>query len=166
MNIAIDAHQLDDLSALWEQAPDLLREELLAATEEAELLLVREIKEDTPRGATGTLAASIHGEAPVVLADSVIGVVGTSAAHALPVELGSRPHFPPLDPLIDWVKAKLDIRDEDQAYGAALAIARKIAARGTLAVGMFHRNVNQHQDQIGRMYQAAQGRVVERLSHV
>lgn len=166
MKISVDAGDIGQLTDAWEQAPQLVEAELFAATYEAEMLLEREIKEDTPVGATGLLRQSIHSEAPRTLANTVIGVVGTSSMHALPVELGTRPHFPPVEPLIDWVQAKLDIRDEEQAEGVALAIARKIAVRGTLGVGMFHRNFRQLQPQIDRMYEQARKRIAEGLLHV
>ena len=164
MKIEIDARDIGNLVDAWEVAPELVRNELTAATYEAELLLEREIKEDTPVGATGLLRQSIHSEAPVALSNTVIGVVGTASMHALPVELGTRPHFPPIEPLIDWVQAKLDIRDEEQAEGVALAIARKIAVRGTLGVGMFHRNFHQLRPQIDRMYKHARARIAEGLT--
>ncbi len=166
MKININAGDITQLTAAWEQAPELVEQELFAATYEAEMLLEREIKEDTPVGATAALRESIHSEAPRTLANTVIGVVGTSSMHALPVELGTRPHFPPIEPLIDWVQAKLDIRDEEQAEGVALSIARKIAVRGTLGVGMFHRNFRQLQPQIDAMYERARGRIAEGLLHV
>ena len=103
MNISIDATEVLDLADAWNEAPELVQRELIAATLEGELLLEREIKEDTPTGVTGQLRASITAHEPVVAANSVAGVVGTSLAHALPVELGTRPHFPPLEPLVDWV---------------------------------------------------------------
>lgn len=163
MKISVDAGEIRQLATAWEQAPQLVEAELIAATHEAEMLLEREIKDDTPVGATSTLRQSIHSDAPQALANSVIGVVGTASMHALPVELGTKPHFPPVEPLIDWVQAKLDIRDEDQAEGVALAIARKIAVRGTLGVGMFHRNFHQLQPQIRGIYDAANQRIAEGL---
>jgi len=166
LKISIDAGDIGQLAAAWEQVPNVVEAELVATTYEAEMLLEREIKEDTPVGATSSLRQSIHSEAPRTLANTVIGVVGTSSMHALPVELGTRPHFPPVEPLIDWVQAKLDIRDEEQATGVALAIARKIAVRGTLGVGMFHRNFHQLRPQIDRMYEEARKRIAEGLLHV
>lgn len=164
MRVSIDTSEITALADAWERAPELVEAELVAATYEAEMLLEREIKDDTPVGATSSLRQSIHSEAPRTLANSVIGVVGTASMHALPVELGTRPHFPPVEPLIDWVQAKLDIRDEDRAEGVALAIARKIASRGTLGVGMFHRNFVQLQPQIRGIYDRANVRIGEGLA--
>lgn len=165
MNLTIDATEVLDLATAWNEAPELVQRELTAATLEGEILLEREIKDDTPVGVTGQLRASITAFDPVVAGNNVIGVVGTSLAHALPVELGTRPHFPPLKPLIDWVRAKLDVQQEQRAVGIALAIARKIAARGTLAVGMFHRNFNANRFQVEGFYAQANERIAEGLAN-
>ncbi len=152
------------ISELWARAPALTAEELTRATWEAELLLEREIKDLTPVGVGGAggLRGSIAARQPRVMADNVLGAVGTSVAHALPVELGTKPHFPPIEPLRDWVERKLDVPEKD-SYGVALRIARKIAARGTLAVGMFHRAFGATRGQVELMYSAARERIVQGL---
>ncbi|MFP3386732.1 hypothetical protein, partial [Tritonibacter sp. SIMBA_163] len=76
--------------------------------------------------------------APQRVDDGVIGIVGTAALHAVPVEMGSKPHFPPIQPLEDWAHHKLDLPAEE-ARGAAFAIARKIAAKGTEGAHMVER---------------------------
>jgi hypothetical protein len=55
----------------------------------------------------------------------------------VPVELGTRPHFPPVDALMDWVKVKLGISSPTEARRVAFLVARKIAARGTQGAFMF-----------------------------
>lgn len=164
MNVELQVDGLEELQALFEQAPELVIEEYEAATWEAELLLERETKELTPTGATGLLRESIAAEPPVV-GNTLLGVVGTSLAHAVPVELGTRPHFPPIEPIMDWVRSKLDIKDDGNAtvYYTALAIARKIAARGTLGVGMFHRAFAIYKGQMQEMFKNANARVVQRM---
>jgi hypothetical protein len=162
--IDLDVKGLDDLARAFDHAPDLMIEEYTKATWQAELLLEREIKELTPTGATSVLRESIIAEKPV-LSRNLLGVVGTSVAHALPVELGTKPHFPPIEPLMDWVRGKLDIQDDGTArvYYVALAIARKIAARGTLGVGMFHRSFAANRRQMERMFEQANVRFLDRF---
>lgn len=162
MEIRLSIDGLTELQALWRQAPELVQEELLKATGEAELLLQGQIQEKTPVGANGLLRKSILAREPEVLSHNVLGAVGTSIAHAVPVELGTKPHWAPLRPLIDWVQAKLDINGRE-AVGVAMKIQRKIAARGTPAVGMFHRGFNENRGQVNEMYQRAHGRMVQRL---
>lgn len=164
MNVELQVDGLEDLQALFAQAPELVIEEYEAATWEAELLLERETKELTPIGATGALRESITAKPPLV-GNTLLGVVGTSLAHALPVELGTVPHFPPVEPIMDWVRSKLDIKDDGTAnvYYTALAIARKIAARGTLGVGMFHRTFATYKGQVQEMFKNANANVVRRM---
>jgi len=95
----------------------------------------------------GSLKSSVHVE------KSAVGGAGTDvriridAPHAAVMEMGSRPHTPPLGPLVEWVKryrASFDIegrgvvRDASGRFQAspavvavARAIQRKIARDGT-----------------------------------
>ena len=169
MHIDIDLSAFPDLSKAWQQAPKMLLEELTRATTESSLLLEREIKENTPIGVGGGasgLKGSIAATEPRVLADNVIGLVGTPKEYAIPVELGTKPHFPPVDALTHWVRHKLDIRDSDEVDAVALAVARKIAARGTKGAFMFRKGLKSTQAQIQRIYHAAQKRIVQRLADV
>jgi hypothetical protein len=118
----------DELAAAWDKAPQIAREELTRFMEGATTHLEGEIKERTP-GAHGTLKASFTGSVEQ-LSDGVLGVVGSPLNYAIPVELGTRPHFPPVDAIQDWVQVKLGITGPE-ARGVAFAIARKIAKRGT-----------------------------------
>jgi hypothetical protein len=74
---------------------------------------------------TGELTRSAHSE----LSDRG-GFVIVDAPHASHMEYGTRPHFPPLQPIKDWVLRKGIADTEEEADQAALNVARKIAARG------------------------------------
>lgn len=165
LNITIESHDLKALDRAWEQIPELVQDELTAAIREAQELLLREIKEDTPIGATSKLRGSIEAHSPIIHHQTVEGIVGTSALHALPVEMGTRPHFPPVEPLIDWVQAKLDIRDESEAEAVALSIARKISARGTEGQMMFHNNFHELKPTIEQIYGRAHQNILEGLAN-
>lgn len=162
--MGVEIQGADNILAHWDKAPDVMREEMTRATWEAELLLEREVKDGTPVGVGGAggLRGSIAAGQPQVLANRVLGAVGTSIGHALPVEIGTKPHFPPIAPLRDWVEHKLDVPEAD-SYGVALKIARKIAARGTLAVGMFHRAFASTRGQVNAMYTNARHRIYQQL---
>lgn len=73
-------------------------------TKAATIMIQGETKEGTPV-AFGILRNSILVETRVT-ANEILGVVATAVPYAAPVEEGSRPHFPPLNPLILWVKRK------------------------------------------------------------
>lgn len=161
--VRIDIRGAAELARAWAEAPDLVAEELTRATWEAELLLQREIQDRTPTGATGLLRESISTREPRRLDRAIIGEVGTSIAHAVPVELGTRPHFPPIAPLQDWAEAKLGL-DADAARGAAFAIARTIARRGTKGAFMFQHGFARARAQVVQMYDQALLRIRNRLA--
>ena len=52
------------------------------------------------------------------------------APHAPYLEMGTRPHRPPLQPLIEWAQRKFGV-EEDEAKRIAWAVASKIAKVGT-----------------------------------
>lgn len=123
-----DLAQVDELAAAWAAAPQIAQRELHVFMEGATTYVQAEIQERTP-GAHGTLKASWGSEVHV-LADTVLGVVGTPLAYAIPVELGTRPHFPPVAAIEDWVKVKFGVAGPE-ARSIAFAVARKIAKHGT-----------------------------------
>lgn len=153
-----------DLRAAFVMAPEIVAHELVATTWQASLLLQREVQEITPSGVGGGggLKGSISAREPRVLADNVIGTVATSIAHAVPVELGTRPHFPPIDALVDWVRAKFGAHGED-AERIAGAVARKIAIHGTEGAHMFSRAFDRNADQVRRLYDRALARILAKI---
>lgn len=163
--VKLDLEGFAELEAAWKRAPDIVREELTGAMWEAEMLLEPAVQEKTPVGAFGTLKDGIAAQEPEVSEAGVLGVVGTSVAHAIPVEIGTRPHFPPVQPLEDWVMKKLGV-PEREAHGVAFAIARKIAQRGTLAVGMFHRAFNEKRPNVEVIFAGARRRIRDRLAEL
>lgn len=158
--VRIEPFGVERVAGMFGQAPDIVLDELRKAMVESDLFLAREVAERTPT-AHGLLRSSIFSEERVT-ADGVIGVVASPLEHATYVELGTRPHFPPLEPIIDWVKTK-GIAPADQAESVAYLIARAIAVRGTLAVGMFNRAFAYAQPQIARRFEMARDRALERM---
>lgn len=161
MMVSLDIQGWQELDAAFRRAPDIVREELRAAVTEADQLLEREVKDLTPT-ASGISRASIFSREQI-LPDGGIGVVGTSQPHVAYVELGTRPHFPPVEALEDWVRTKLAV-PEKRVHGVAYLIARKIAARGTLGVGMFHRTWARQQGAVARRFALARDRIVLRMA--
>lgn len=163
LHAEFDLQAWNGLEAAWQQAPQIVREELVAATWEAELLFEGVVKEFTPTGATELLRASIAAQPPQALADQVIGVTGTSLDYAVAVELGTKPHFPPVEALEDWVRHKLGVSDKE-VRNVAFLVARKIAAHGTPAFGMFHRGFNKARGEAATIYERARNRIAQRLA--
>lgn len=135
--------------------PERLTRALQGAVLESTMWLTREVKERTPT-ATGTLRNSLVWSSPETVGGVVRGAVfsdrsragrapppggvplgvGSPLLYAAPVEFGTRPHHPPIQPLIDWVELKLGLRGRE-AESAARRIAWAIARRGTRGTGMF-----------------------------
>ncbi|MFE8644129.1 hypothetical protein ACFX58_03480 [Sphingomonas sp. NCPPB 2930] len=158
----ISAPALAAVQRGFAEAPALTLRELLAAMTQATLLVEREAKERTPRGATGLTAASITSDAfstPV----GVLGVVGSSQASALFVELGTKSHRPPAAALIPWVRAVLGV-DAKRAPSVAYLVARKIARRGTKPQQPLGAAVAATEGQVLQMFEAAAGRIGARLA--
>lgn len=130
------------------ESPELFAEAFVPAAWEAALLVQREVVERTPRGATAALANSIQARDPEILPEGVIAAVGTSLSYAEPVELGTRPHMPPVEPIQLWVQAKLGISDPEEAERVAYLIAWKIKARGTEGAFMFEKGLEATEEQV------------------
>ena len=161
----IDIQGWAELDAAWRKAPEIVREELTRSMWQAEMLLQRETQELTPVGigGAGGLRGSIHAREPEVLANAVIGVTGTSLNYAQAVELGTKPHWAPIEPLIDWVRHRLGYTGKE-AEAVARRVQLGIAHHGTPAVGMFHRAFNANRTQVAMMFGAARDRIATRLA--
>ena len=165
LELVFDNSDSVDLVQAWQRVPEIVGRELSAATQENLLLLEREIKELTPTGVGGGggLRGSIAAQQPKVSADEVFGVVASSSPHAMAVELGTKPHFPPIAPLKDWVKAKLGITGEKEITSTAWAVAKAISIRGTVGVGMFHRSFAAQEENMMARYELAVARIVQAM---
>lgn len=82
--------------------------------------------------------------------------------YALPVEEGTRPHFPPLAPLMRWAQLKLGV-SEKESRSVAFLIARAISRRGTKAVRFFAQAWQATKGQVSERFAKARARIIERL---
>ena len=160
--LTISAPGLAALQRGWAEAPEMTRRELLAAMTQSTLLVEREVKEGIPRGATGLTAASISSDAFSTPA-GVLGVVASSQPSAMFVELGTKPHMPPVSALIPWVRAVLGV-DAKRAPRVAFLVARKIARKGTVAQRPFALALARTEGQVLRMFESAAGRIAAVLA--
>ena len=152
---------LDALQRGFAQAPEATRRELLATMTQATLLAEREAKERTPR-VTGKTAASIASDAfasPV----GVIGIVGSSQPALMFVELGTKPHMPPVEALVPWVRAVLGV-DRKRERSVAFLVARKIARKGTEPQQPLQKAAIATEGQVLRLFEDAAGRVAAQLA--
>lgn len=151
----------DRVEEAFRRCPEIAQDELWATMVAVDALLEREVKDATPT-ATGLTRGSIFSRETKV-PGGVLGVVGSAQPHIVYVELGTQPHFPPVEAIEDWVRVKFALNDEAEIERAALAIARKIAARGTLGVGMFHRTFTRLQPALETLFARSRDRIVSRM---
>ena len=71
------------------------------------------------------LGLSSIGHEEVAKADEVVSIVGAGAEHMKYIETGTRPHWPPPEPIRRWAKRKL--KNEKLGF----LVSRKIAQKGT-----------------------------------
>lgn len=161
--ISLDVEPALGYVALLEQAPDIAREEIGLGLELAGMLWLREIKEATPVGVTGLLRESIAQERADTPEEVQVRVF-SPLNYAAPVELGTKPHYPPLEPLQDWVRAKLDVQ-EDQVEDVARKIRWKIGKTGTKPKAMFARSFEEIRVQMRDEMRRAVERAWAKLSN-
>lgn len=160
MRLEISAPALDAIQRASREAPELVRRELLAMMTVVTLGLEGEVKDAVPKH-TGITANSISSDAFTSSA-GVLGVVGSAQPAALFVELGTKPHMPPVEALVPWVRNVLGV-EERKAHSVAYLIARKIARKGTEAQLPFQKTLERMAPQIGREFETAAGRIAQQL---
>lgn len=162
MQLTLDVSTAAAVSGAFARAPEILLDELETAMGSSVAYLLRETQENTPT-AMGTLRRSFISRVDVLASlDAVFGEVSSPLPYALPVELGTKPHYPPLEPLITWAEVKLSLAD-DEAEAAALAIQRKIGRVGTPGFGMAHFALADGRDTINGEFAAAAQRALLRI---
>ena len=158
---SVELSSADALRAL-ELAPEILIDELTPSVLEAQLLVEREVIERTPTSGAGTLRDSI-GALPVTFSETAVsGEVGTALAYAQPVEVGSRPHFPPIAPIAEWARRALG-KKPDEAKDVAWAIAVKISKEGSKGAFMFREGLAAAHAQVIEILGQGVERAVERI---
>lgn len=95
---------------------------------------------DTARPAPAVATGEMRGSVTTERVDDG-AVVDVRAPHAVFVEEGARPHFPPIQPLIDWVRTKR-IGGSQDAERIAWMVARKIARDGVAPRHFFRKAVD------------------------
>lgn len=162
LRIEMDAESVAAYARAWEQAPEIAQDELLRYVETTTAHLQGEVQERTPT-TYGTLRASIVGSVRALPGLGVEGVIGTPLSYAVAVELGTKPHMPPVEPLINWARQKLGVSGKE-AERAGWAVARKIARRGTEGHFMFANTFEANRDDVVRGFDVVVRRIAERIA--
>jgi hypothetical protein len=85
--------------------------------------------------------------------EKAIGRVGTDVKYAAAIEFGSRPHWPPIDPIRQWCRRhKIDEK-------LAFVIARKISKVGTPAKPFLYPAFEQERPNFERLLRASFARI-------
>ncbi|MCB1908812.1 MAG: HK97 gp10 family phage protein [Rhodocyclaceae bacterium] len=163
MKVSVEVGTLEQLRGAFAAAPEIAHDELSRFMAAATAHLQGEVQQRTPTH-HGTLRGSIIGRVqPLAGGLGVEGVVGTSLAYAIPVELGTKPHMPPIEPLVDWARSKLGL-SQKEARSAAWGIAGKIARRGTQGARMFGDSLDANRAQLAAGFERAVRRILTRIA--
>jgi hypothetical protein len=157
-------YDLDSVNKLFDAFPGAVKDATVAKVTEAVKYLERVIKKnpDFPYGA-GPLHLLQTVETEVShKGEEVLGIVGTPAKYAEAVEYGTKPHFPPLEPLQYWVEKKLGL-PEGEAKSVAYLIARKISVDGTEGAHMFENTYNEHKADVEKILNEIADEVLRKI---
>lgn len=160
LNVTVD---LSGVKKLMTQYPEVAADVQKKKITEAALLLERVIKLLTPEGA-----------GPIHLRDtifhkieqrgvSVRGLISTPAVYGEPVEMGTRPHFPPVAPIQHWVEKKIGLSGKE-AKSMAFLIARAISKRGTKGAKMFHRGIEENEAAVLAILNQIPAEIIRRIA--
>ena len=173
MDKFFDASQLEKFVGKLEKLPQESTPIFLEAMQESTQLTLGEVVDRTPV-TYGNLRGSITAQVEAIQG-AVIGTVGTSVPYALWVEEDTKPHWPPLQPLIDWVQKKqiagtysiqtrrrLGSKANIQAENIALAkmVQKKIAMQGTTGKHMFRDGLAAADEEIDKIFEQATKKVI------
>jgi len=123
---------LSELEELTKRYPEASREARVMKLTEAVNLLEAAVKKETPYGAGPIHLRDTEHSSVKVSGEKVAGIVGTPAKYGEPVEMGTKPHFPPIGPIQFWVEKKLGLSGKEAtsaAFGIAMAMSGKGARR-------------------------------------
>lgn len=165
--LKVDLSDIEQLTKKFPEASRTAREEAL---EWCMKLLEREIVERTPRGAGPIHLADATFTDVGVRGAKVWGVVGNPLEHGVPVELGTKPHFPPIGPIQHWVERILH-KGGKEAKSIAFCIARRIAGKspkgkkgGTKGAHMFEKGFEASEDRLKHKLEEIPADIIRRVS--
>jgi hypothetical protein len=174
MQFTIQVPDAARITAAFAAAPAMVLDELEITMGSVMLYLQRETVDGTPKQA-GTLRAAFITHVDVIASlDAVFGRLTNPLPYALPVELGTRPHRPPLEPLMNWVEAKFGVGEYDlmppkdgkpaiTGRQFAWLIQRNIGRYGSPGMGMAHYALRDGRETIQAEFAECAARIVARL---
>ncbi len=120
---------------------------MLNAMRDCALMVEYDAKANAPVN-TGRLRASITPEVRAE-GETILGVVGSNVEYAPYMELGTRPHFPPIEPLARWVHLHhMGDGTPESEWRIAFNIARNISRYGLAPREFLKRAVDKNESRI------------------
>lgn len=155
---------LEEAVKTFQNADKIIQQEFKTAMSKSTIKVASAAKKGAPVGVSGELRASITSKVTPIGARDVEGRVGSPLPYAVYVEMGTRPHYPPLEPLVLWVQRKLSPSNDWQAVMIARAIQLKIGRVGTKGVKFLEAAINDTEDDVNGYFDAALDHITERLA--
>ncbi|MEM7047830.1 MAG: hypothetical protein AAF442_09345 [Pseudomonadota bacterium] len=151
--------------SILSRATSTIDKSLRRAAWSSGLLVEAKVKPITPVGVGGGggLRGSIITSPPHKTQDGLAVEVGSALSYAVPVELGTKPHMPPVVAIQDWVRQKIT-RNPKLARAIAWRIAMKIRAKGTKGAHMFERGLEAAQAGIEKIFDGAGTEIITNLT--
>ena len=121
------------------------------------LLIVRDaaqILREGKKNYEGDVKKSLTHEVKRFFDEMLILIVGAGANHAKYLHFGTRPHWPPPEPIREWVRKKLAV-DPLEVKSVAFLIARKISIKGTKPFPFLDNALKKHQSNFARRVESA-----------
>lgn len=154
-----NAAQVKQLFDSYPEISKQVREEIVTS---AIKLLEREVVLKTPEGAGPYHLRETFFSKVATLGIRCTGTLGTPAIYGEAVEYGTKPHFPPIGPLVKWVEWKFGLEGKE-AKSVAYAIAIKIADVGTEGAHMVQYAWEDNEYLIYRLIEQIPGKILSRL---
>ena len=154
---------LKELEALTRSYPEASAKAVRGRLTEALLLLEAAIKRITPEGAGPIHIRDTIFQEINLRGEAFWGLVGTPAIYGEPLEYGTKPHFPPVAPILFWVEKKLGLMGKE-AKSAAFCIARAISKRGTKGQHMFGLGFEQNESRVTSILEQIPEDIVKAVS--
>lgn len=158
MSIKLEVNGLKETQKNFERIiKDLTGNAMLEAVGKATLLVEGTAKRLSPVD-RGALRASITPDVQK-MGNVVRGVVGSNLKYAPFQELGTRPFWPPWEPIYQWARRKVR-GNVKQAGALAYAVRRAISRRGIIAKHYLQDALEQNIPKIKKLLESVVNRIV------
>lgn len=141
MELRLDVETAGVISAAFAKAPAMVVAEMESTMGSVMLYLQGQTQDRTPTDLSNLRNAFQYTVQSSEGFGLVVGTLSNALPYAIPVELGTKPHFPPLEPLADWALRHIEFfvsaeNPTPDPWQVARGIQRKIGRVGSPGYGM------------------------------